>query len=67
MRNPLKLTQPKRNTTTFGLRSLSYLGPKLWNHIMNDPSFSHDIGINEFKALIGSWDGPSDLSLGNYL
>ena len=28
MRNPTKLNQPKRRTTNYGIRTLSYLGPK---------------------------------------
>ena len=30
-RNTGKLLQPKKKTTTFGLRSIAYLGAKLWN------------------------------------
>ena len=33
MRNPNKLTQPKRRTTHLGIRSLSYLGSKMWNEL----------------------------------
>ena len=31
MRQPVKLVQPQRKTTTAGLKTVSYLGAKLWN------------------------------------
>ena len=31
LRHKVKLIQPKRNNTTYGLRSVSYVGTKLWN------------------------------------
>ena len=32
LRNPIKVLQPKRRTTTNGLRTTSYTGAKLWNY-----------------------------------
>lgn len=57
MRNPNKLNQPKRRTTNYGIRSLSYIGSKIWN----DLPFSLDINsleLDEFKTLLNTWDGP---------
>ena len=31
MRQAVKLVQPRRKTTTVGLKTVSYLGAKLWN------------------------------------
>ena len=31
MRQAVKLVQPRRKTTTVGLKTISYLGAKLWN------------------------------------
>ena len=31
MRQAVKLVQPRRKTTTVGLKAVSYLGAKLWN------------------------------------
>ena len=36
MRQSVKLVQPQRQTTTVGLKTVSYLGAKLWNSV--DPS-----------------------------
>ena len=33
MRDSYIIEQPKRRTTTFGLRSLSYVGAKVWNEL----------------------------------
>ena len=32
-RNHVKVLQPKRRTTTYGLRAVSYTGAKLWNYL----------------------------------
>ena len=55
LRDSLKLTQPIKDTTTFGLRSVSYVGSKLWNelpiHIKNAPD------IPQFKIRLKNWTG----------
>ena len=33
MRDSCKIEQPRRRTTTFGLRSFSYVGAKVWNEL----------------------------------
>ena len=33
-RNNVKVLQPKRRTTTYGLRTISYTGVKLWNDLL---------------------------------
>ena len=33
MRDSFIIEQPKRRTTTFGLRSFSYVGVKVWNEL----------------------------------
>ena len=33
MRHPYLLLQPQRRTTTHGLRSISYIGAKIWNNL----------------------------------
>jgi len=56
LRDPSLLVQPKTNTITFGLKTISYLGSKLWNDLEND--FKHEIKIladikpSEFRSLL---------------
>ena len=65
LRDPSLLVQPKTNTVTFGLKTISYLGSKLWNDLEND--FKHeienlaDIKPSEFRSLLKRWSGPKDL------
>ena len=56
MRDPAKLVQPKRNWTTFGLRSFTYLGSKLWNDLPND---FKDADLALFRDRLRQWDGPT--------
>ena len=45
----MKLIQPNRRTTSYGLRLLSYLGSKLWNDVVNsDPGIANC----DFKDLM---------------
>ena len=53
------IVQPKRNTTTHGLRSFSYLGSRLWNNLVNDFPFLCHIDYNGFKEFIKNWPGPN--------
>ena len=57
LRAPLILEQPKRRCTTYGLRSISYLGPRLWNDLPSH--FKRCDNIDDFKACLKLWSGPS--------
>ena len=48
------LNIPKRNTTKFGLKSISYLGPKIWNSLSDD--FRTTSMLNSFRKLIFNVD-----------
>ena len=54
-----KLEQPKRRTTTYGLRTFSYLGSKLWNLLASEYSEVNDIDYERLKFLIKYWAGPN--------
>ena len=49
------LVQPKRQSTTYGLRSFSYLGSRLWNELVKDYPFLCEINYVEFKEFIEQW------------
>ena len=57
-RNTRKLLQPKKKTTAFGLRSIAYLGAKLWNDNVFNFSDTREI---DFSTLKKSIDEPSVL------
>ena len=64
LRDTSKLTQPKANTSTYGLNSLKYSGAALWNTILpkefKEISQSDNLKkLNIFQRLIKSWSGPS--------
>lgn len=50
MRNPVKMLQPLKRTTAFGLRTISYTGAKLWNDF--SPILSSDDEYDVFKSLL---------------
>ena len=56
-RDPLILKQPVVKTSTYGLRSFSYYGAKIWNLLPN--KVKSTTSLTEFKSSIQSWDGPS--------
>ena len=58
MRNPVKIIQPKRKTTHYGLRTFTYTGAKMWNELPFGLTSIDDIEINEFKRLLNTWEGP---------
>ena len=58
MRNPIKIIQPKRKTTHYGLRTFSYTGAKMWNELPFGLTSIDDIEITEFKRLLNTWEGP---------
>ena len=56
LRDNDKVTQPKVESTTFGLGSLRYSGAALWNKLPIDIKTS--IKFSDFKSLLKAWDGP---------
>ena len=56
-RNSQKVIQPKVNTTSNGLNSFRYQGPRLWNLLPNTIKCASS--VQEFKSLITQWNGPS--------
>lgn len=67
MRNPLKIVQPWKRTTTFGLKSVSYLGPKIWNDLPIDFNDVPNMSVDVFKHFLKSWNGPSLVSTSHYV
>ena len=60
MRDSCIIEQPKRRTTTFGLRSFSYVGAKVWNEL---PTYLKETtDLNDFKSLLDTWKGPDLLN-----
>ena len=49
--------QHRSRTTTFGLRSISYIGAKLWKDLPND--FKKLTICFYFKQIVKTWSGPS--------
>ena len=56
MRDSSKLVRPNRNTTTFGLRSFTYYGSKMWNELPID--FKDTTYLALFRDRLWHWDGP---------
>jgi hypothetical protein len=44
---------PKIKTTNYGIKSISFLGPKIWNSLPNEIKSSKN--ANQFKILIKDW------------
>ena len=60
MRDSCIIEQPKRRTTTFGLRSFSFAGAKVWNEL---PTYLKETtDLNDFKSLLDTWNGPDLLN-----
>ena len=56
MRDSCIIEQPKRRTTTFGLRSFSYVGAKVWNEV---PTYLKETtDFNDLKSLLDTRKGP---------
>ena len=53
------LVQVKRQSTTYGLRSFSYLGSRLWNKLVKDYPFLCEIDYVDFKEFIEQWGSPN--------
>ena len=67
MQYQMAASQPKHQSTTYELRSFSYLGARLWNNIVKDFPFLCEIDYNSFREFVGQWGGP-DLDDGfNYV
>ena len=58
MRNPTKVIQPTRRCTTYGLRSISYVGAKLWNALPHDSADILNMELGEFKSFLDEIGGP---------
>ena len=52
--------QPKRRTTSYRLRSFSYLGSKLWNDIVNSDPGTANCDFNDAMDFLKHWE---DLSM----
>ena len=52
LRQKLRLIQPKRETSRYGLRSFSYLGAKLWNELPIDSNYISNMSPDEFKSFL---------------
>ena len=53
-----KVIQPKRRTTSNGLRSFSYLESKSWNGLLYSDSAIAKCDFNEIMAYLKQWEGP---------
>ena len=58
LRDGTRLLEPKVRTTTHGLRTISYLGAKLWNDLPVHMKNIHHMDPYEFKSMLLLWDGP---------
>ena len=56
LRDESCLNQPLVRTTTYGLRSIRYFGPKLWNMLPKSIKDSKD--MESFKQAVSQWLGP---------
>ena len=56
LRDSILLEQSRCRTTTYGLRSMSYIGAKLWNDLPND--FKATTDFTDFKRMLQTWTGP---------
>ena len=56
MRDSSLLEQSRCRSTTYGLRSVSYIGAKLWNDLPND--FKATTAFTDLKRMLQTWTGP---------
>ena len=56
LRNDVRVVQPKRRTTNFCLRTVSYLGAKLWNDNLALLADTLDEDLSMFKSFLKSID-----------
>ena len=57
LKNETCVTQPRVDSTTYGLKSLRYHGSVVWNNLPNE--LKNCVSEIEFKSLLRTWDGPS--------
>ena len=57
LRDGTRLLQPKVRTTTPGLRTISYLGAKLWNDLPVHMKNIHPMDPYEFESMFLLWEG----------
>ena len=57
MRDNLRMDQPLRKKTNFGLRSVTYVGSKLWNLL--PAIIKNTEEVTEFKISLRDWSGIS--------
>ena len=55
-RRPYNLMVPRINQSTFGLRSIQYEGPRIWNHLPDDIKMVQS--YNSFMKMIKIRQGP---------
>ena len=67
LRRDISLIQPKKETETYGIRSLSYIGAKLWNDMNFKIDDLESISPDDFKEMLVSWNGPDLNSDYNYV
>ena len=60
LRDSCKIMQPKRKSTTYGIRSFTFIGAKLWNDLPSHFKDLCDMDVAEFKHLLNNWSGPCD-------
>ena len=51
MRNPMRLIQPKRRTTNYGIRTVSYIGANIWNQLHFIGHDTLHMSASEFKYV----------------
>ena len=56
LRDSSLLEQSRCRTTTYGLRSMSYISAKLWSDLPND--FKATTDFTDFKRMLQTWTGP---------
>ena len=66
MRSSIILEQPVKDSTTFGLRSYSYLASKLWNDLPLHMKNIEDVELDSFKSIIKHWNGPNSDLISNF-
>jgi hypothetical protein len=54
LRGTQKVNLPRRNTTTHGLHSISFLGPTIWNSLPE--KIKQQPSLGKFKTSIKDWN-----------
>ena len=60
LRDTYRIIQPMRKSTTFGIRSFTFIGAKLWNDLPSHFKDLYDMDVTEFKHILNNWSGPGD-------